>query len=167
MAEIMVYMAQLTLQDRAKKVTTWEMRVSTADGQAWVAGANQAARDATDVGVLLDHVFDVVGSSQYLSKGVEARAANDAFVPPSGEAEVYNSNKINVSYATTLSGLPRNLQVTIPQRDPSSYELESNGINIVLEDGDEIEALVTALEATALSIYGTAITVTEMTVNDS
>lgn len=167
MAEQMAYYAQLTLGDRAKKITTFEVRVSAADAQAWFAAANEAARDATDVGVLLDAVFAVVGSSQYKAKSVVGRAENDAFVYPSGEGETYNSNKINVSYSTTLGGLPRNLQVTIPQRDPSSYELESNGINIVLNDADEIAALVTALEATALSPYGTAITVTEMTVNDS
>lgn len=167
MAEVMAYTAGLTVGDRAKKFSTFAMRISTANGQSWVAAANQAARDATNAGLLLDAVFDVVGSSQYYSKQIEAHAMNDAFVYPSGEGEVYNSNKINVSYATTLGGLPRNLQVTIPQRDPSSYELESNGLNLVLEDGDEIEALVTVLESVALSPYGTAITVTEMTVNDS
>lgn len=167
MAEVMAYFAQLTLGDRAKKVTTWEMRVSAANAQAWFAAANQAARDATDAGSLLDAVFDVVGSSQYISKNVVGKAMNDAYVWPTGEAEVYNSNKINVSYSTTLGGLPQNLQVTIPQRDPSSYELESNGINIVLTDGDEIELLVGELESTALSKYGTAIVVQEMTVNDS
>lgn len=167
MAEVMVPVGQLTLGDRAKKVTTWEMRVSNADAQAWAAAANQAGRDATDVGLLLDAVFDIVGSSQYISKNVAFKAVNDAHVWPTGESEVYNSNKINISYSTTNGGIPRNLQVTVPQRDPSSYELESNGINIVLVDGDEIEALVTQLEATALSPYGTAIVVQEMTVNDS
>jgi len=167
MAEQMYYEGQLTLGDRAKKFATFAMRVIAADAQAWFAAANQAGRDATDVGLLLDAVFDVVGSAQYFSKNVVGKAMNDAFVFPSGEGETYNSNKINVSYSTTNGGLPRNLQVTIPQRDPSSYELESNGINIVLDDGDEIANLVTQLETTGLSPYGTAITVTEMTVNDS
>lgn len=167
MAEVMAYFAQLTVGDRAKKMSTWEMRVAAADAQAWIAAANTAARDATDAGLLIDSVFDVVGSSQYFSKNIVARAMNDAFIFPSGEAEVYNSNKINVSYSTFNAGLPRNLQVTIPQREASSYELESNGINIVLDDTDEIANLVTQMNATALSPYGTAITVTEMTVNDS
>lgn len=166
MAEVMYYGAQLAVGDRAKKIAVWEMRVSEADGKAWIAAANTAGRDATDVGLLLDAVFDVVMSSQYQYKGVHAKAMNDAFVYPSGEAEAYNSNKINVSYSTFNAGLPRNLQVTIPQREASSYELESNGINIVLDDTDEIANLVTQLEATALSPYGTAISVTEMTVND-
>lgn len=167
MAEVMAYYAQLTLGDRAKKMTTFEARVITADAQAWIAAANTAARDATDVGLLLDAVFDVVGSAQYFSKNVVGKAMNDAFVFPSGEGETYNSNKLNVSYSTTSGGLPRNLQVTIPQRDASSYELESNGINIVLDDADEIANLVTQLEATMLSPYASAIDVTEITVNDS
>ena len=157
MAEVMAYYGQLTVGDRAKKFATFEARVSAADAQAWFAAANTAARDATQVGVLLDAVFDVVGSSQYFSKNVVGKAVNDAFVYPSGESEVYNSNKINVSYTTNNAGFPRNLQVTIPQRDPSSYELESNGINIVLEDGDEIEILVSELEDTMLSVYGHAL----------
>lgn len=166
MAEVMYYEAQLAVGDRAKKIAIWAMRVGGADAQAWVAAANTAARDATDVGLLIDAVYDVVGSSQPQYRGVHAKAMNDAFIYPSGEAEVYNSNKINISYSTFNAGLPRNLQITIPQRDPSSYELESNGINIVLDDTDEIANLVTQLEATALSPYGTAINVTEMTVND-
>jgi len=167
MAEVMAYYAQLTLGDRAKKFTTFEVRVAAGDAQSWFAAANEGARDATAVGVLLAAVFAVVGSAEYYSKNVVGKAMNDAFVFPSGEGETYNSNKLNISYSTTLGGLPRNLQVTIPQRDASSYELESNGINVVLADADEIAALVTAFEATALSPYGTAVEITEITVNDS
>lgn len=167
MAETMLYEAQLAVGDRAHKIAVFSARISTANGQAWVAAANEAARDATNAGLLIDSVYDLLLSSQQQYKGVHAKAMNDAFVYPSGESEVYNSNKLNVSYSTTLSGLPRNLQVTIPQRDPASYEIESNGINVVMEDGDEVENFVVNFELTALSPYGTAVVVQEITVNDS
>jgi len=166
MAETMVPIASVTVGDRAKKLSSFGMRVSVANAQAWAAAANQAGRDATAVGLLLDAAFDLMGSSQYFSKNVELSARNDAFVYPSGEGETYNSNKLNVSYSTLLGGLPRNLQVTVPQRLDTRYELESNGINVVLEDGGNMEAFITQLEATGLSLYGTAVTVTEVTVND-
>lgn len=167
MAETMYYAVELAVGDRAKKIAVFEMRVSTANGQAWVAAANEAARDATNAGLLIDAVFDLLLASQQKYKAVVARAMNDAFVYPSGEVEAYNSNKLNVSYGTTSGGLPRNLQITIPQRDPASYELETNGINVVMEDGDEVENLVVNMELTGLSPYGTAVSITEITVNDS
>ena len=166
MAEVVAPYAQLAVTDRQKRTAVFEMRVSTLDAQAWVAAANQAGRDATDVGLLLDAVFDVQMPSQYLYKGIHYKALNDAHVHPSGEAEAYNSNKIEVSYTTTNGGVPTTRGVTIAQREPSSYELESNGLNIVLADSDEIANLVTQLNATGLSLYGTAIVVQEMTVND-
>lgn len=167
MAEVPVYYAKVTVGDSAKKMSTVSLRVDETDAKAWFAAADTAARAATKVGLLQAAVFDLVMSSQQYSFAVEGEMINDAFVYPSLESNAFNSNKLNVSYKTTLGGLPRNLEFTIPQREPSSFQMESNGINIVLTDGGDVQDLVAQVLDTMLSSYGTAVTaVNEITVND-
>lgn len=166
MAEVPVYELFVTVGDSAKKFATVSLRVDATDGKAYVAAADKAARDITKVGILQLAIFSLTMSAQYYAFGLKSSFINDAFVYPAAETESFNSNKLNISYATLLGGLPRNLQFTIPQRNPSTYEMESNGINVVLADADDVAALVAAIADTMLSIYGTAATVSEITVND-
>lgn len=167
MAEVPVYTAYVTVGDSAKKMSSVEARVSAVDAKAWIAAADQTARDATAVGTLLSAFFTLMMSSQYYAKGVRSEMVNDAFVYPTPDAEAYNSNKLKISYKTSLNGLPRNLEFTIPQREASSYTLESNGINVSLTAQTDIPDLIVQILATMDSLYGTAITaVNEITVND-
>jgi len=168
MAEVPQYEAFVTVGDQAKKFATVSLRVDATDGKAYVAAADTATRASSKVGLLLAAVFNLVRSSEQYAFGVKASFINDAFVYPGIETDTYNSNKLNVSITTSVGGLPRQLQFTIPQRQESGYEMESNGINVVLEDGGDVEDLVTQIIDTMLSIYGTAVTaVPEITVNDA
>lgn len=166
MAEVPTYYATVTVGDSAKKLTTVRLRVDATDGKAYVAAADKTARDATKVGLLQLAVFDLMKSSQYQSFGLDTVMVNDAFAYPDENSDTYNSDKLNVFYSTTVGGLPRNLQFTIPQREPSSFDLESNGINVDLSALD-VPDLITQILDTMLSTYGTAVTaVPEITVND-
>lgn len=168
MAEVAVYKAYVVVGDSAKRLGRVELQVSETDGKAFVAAADTAARSATKVGLLLSSVSNLTldNPNAIQARGVDSSFVNDGFAYPATTLDAYLSNKLNVSYATTLGGLPRNLQFTIPMRDPAEYSLESNGINVVLEDGADIEDLVTQIADTMLSLYGSACTVTEITVND-
>jgi len=169
MAEIPVYTAEVTVADQTTPggFATVSLRVSEVDGQAWVAAANTAARAATKVGLLQAAVFNLMRSSQQKSFGVHAVMVNDAWVRPAITTDTYNSNKLNVSVLTSVGGIPRQNQFTIPQRQESGYALESNGINVVLDDAGDVAALIVEILDTMLSSYGTAITsVPEITVND-
>lgn len=168
MAEVPTYYAQVTVGDQAKKFSTVSLRVDATDAKAWVAAADTAARAATKVGLLQAAVFNLLRSSQQKSFAVLSEMVNDAFVFPAITTDTFNSNKLNVTYLTSVGGLPRQLQFTIPQRQESGYSLESNGINVDLEDGTDIPDLITQVIDTMLSSYGTAVTaVPEITVNDA
>lgn len=167
MAEVPVYMAKVTVGDSKKKHSTVALRVDATDAKAWFAAADTAARAATKVGLLQAAVFSLMGSSQQYSFAVEGEMVNDAHVYPSAESNTFNSNKLLVSIKTTNAGVPRNLTFSIPQREPSSFLMESNGENVVLDDAGDVADLVTQILDTMLSSYGTAVTaVNEITVND-
>lgn len=167
MAEVPVYMAKVTVGDSAKKFSTVSLRVDATDAKAWFAAADTAARAATKVGLLQAAVFNLMMSSQQYSFAVEGEMVNDAHVFPSLESNSFNSNKLNVSIRTTNAGLPRDLTFTIPQREPTSFEMESDGVTVVLDDADEIADLVTQIIDTMLSSYATAVTaVNKITLND-
>lgn len=167
MAEVATYYATVTVADQAEKFSTVRLRVDATDGKAYVAAADKAARDATKVGLLQLAVFSLMKSSQYYSFGLDSVMVNDAFVYPAITTDTFNSDKLNISYRTSVGGLPRNLDFSIPQREPTSFEFESNGVNVVLADGGDVEDLVTQIIDTMLSTYGTAVTaVNEVTVND-
>jgi hypothetical protein len=167
MAEVPVYTAKVTVGDSAKKFSTVGLRVDATDAKAWFAAADTAARAATKVGLLQAAIFNVMLSSQQYSFAVEGEMVNDAHVFPSLESNAFNSNKLNVSYRTTNAGLPRDLTFTIPQREPTSFEMESDGITVVLDDADEVADLVAQIIDTMVSSYGTAVTaVNKITLND-
>jgi hypothetical protein len=167
MAEVPVYVAKVTVGDSAKKFSTVSLRVDATDAKAWFAAADTAARAATKVGLLQAAVFNLMLSSQQYSFAVEGEMVNDAHVFPSLESNAFNSNKLNVSIRTTNAGLPRDLTFTIPQREPTSFEMESDGVTVVLDDADEVADLVTQIIDTMLSSYATAVTaVNKITLND-
>lgn len=168
MAEVALYRAYVTVGDQTQQLGRVSLYVSETDGKAFVAAADTAARSATKVGLMLASISNLFKGNPNTNKsrGVDAEYVNDAFAFPAVTTDSHLNNKLNVFYATTLNGLPRNLSFGIPMRDELEYEFESNGVNVVLDDGADIADLVTQLEDTMLSLYGTAVTITEVTVND-
>lgn len=169
MAEVMVYIAEVQVGDSAKHKASASVFVGATDAKAWFAAADKAARDASKVGLLLDATLDMMeadGTTGYKSKGVSARAINDAFAFPSKDADIYNSNKWKVTYTTTNAGIPATESIYIPQHT-TGQAMESNGVNADISTGDA-SAYITQLLDTGISSFQTAIlTVTEILVNDS
>jgi len=134
----------------------------------WFAAANTAARDATDVGILLADTILMLkadGTTGWKSKTVKGQMINDAFVFPGKDADVYNSNRWKVTYSTTKAGVPVVESIYLPQRT-DGQTMESNGVNADLTASDAA-VFVPAFESTALSSFGTAvIAVLEIVVND-
>ena len=168
MAEVASCRAFVTVGDQAEQMGRVSCYVSEVDAKAFNAAADTAARSATNVGLLLASISNVFKGNPNTNKsrGVEQEYVNDAFAFPAVTTDSHLGNKLNIHYSTTLNGLPRNLSMSIPMRDELEYGFESNGINVILNDGADIQDLVTQLEATALSLYGTAIVVKSITVND-
>jgi len=171
MASVPAYYAVLSVSDSQQRVTNVELRVDATDGKAYVAAADDATRAASKVGLLLDAIFDVINSSLggvgTKFTGVYTRILNGSWSAFTPDAEVFNSNKLNVSMTTTNAGMPAKVSFSIPQRNPAAYDMESNGLNLDLVDDPETANLVAQINDTVLSVYGTAVSVVEITVNDS
>jgi len=159
MAEVPIAIASVQVGDDAKLLASASFRVSIADAQAYANAANAAARLLTNVGILLDAALDVtrVVGNQWKRWCVEFQYLNDAFAFPDGTGGIYNSNKWKVTFKTTNAGIPAVDTIYIPQYLITGVVMESDGISALLTD-PPVSALVTALVATALSKYSTAIT---------
>lgn len=168
MAIVPVFHASVQVGDSAKHYASASVRVSETDAKAYIAAADQAARDATKVGLLLDGLIDMqeaAGSQHYKYWGLQAQYINDAFAFPAADADVYNSNRLKVTGTTLNNGIPAEDSFYIPARN-DALDMESNGVNIDL-NGTEAANLITQVLDTALSKYGTAFSsVIEITVND-
>jgi len=170
MAIVERFIARVQIGGSNGRLASGSQIVGATDARAYIAAANQAARDATKVGLLLDGLIDMTeaeGSNYYKEWGLDSAFINDAFVYPAPDADIYASNKFKVTYTTTNAGLPVIESVYIPFR-ATDVEMESDGIHVVLEDAGKAENYCTQLVDTGLSTYGTAIiAVQSITVNDA
>jgi len=160
MAIVEQFIASIQVGDSASKFASGSVRVSPTDARAYLAAADQTARDATKVGLLLDGMIDVTraaGTNGYKKWSVEANFINDAFVYPAADAGIYNSNKWKVTGATTNAGLPAVDTFYIPEYLVTGVEMESDGISADLDE-EPVANLVVQILDTALSKYGTAFT---------
>jgi len=172
MADVPFYEAYIVVYDSAQKAGRVGLRVDATDGKAYVAAADDAARAATKVGLLLASVGALMldHPAVMYKSGVDSGFLNDEFVQPPASDQNYRSNKLKVDYATTNNGAPATGSFSIPMRDPAEYGVESNGINVTIGAGAtaEITDLLTQVVDTLQSKYGTAVSaVAEITVNDS
>jgi len=160
MAIVEQFLASLQVGDSATKLGSGSVRVSAVDARAYLAAADQTARDATKVGLLLDSFIDVTraaATQTYRKYSVEANFINDAFVYPAEDAGVYISNKWKVTGTTTNNGLPAVDSFYIPEYAVTGIGMESDGISADLGDTEMANLVVQVLD-TALSKYGTAFT---------
>lgn len=172
MAEVAYFTAYTTIGDSAKKLTRVDMRVDSVDAKAYVAALDEAARALTKVGLLLGSIEEMqlpVDAPAIYARGLDYGFREVPFAFPLFTAGIYRSNKLKVDIATTNAGLPATNFFTIPAYDEAEITYESNGINVVLSGlgvTAEVTNLITQITDTWLSIYGTAGTVIEITVND-
>lgn len=160
MAIVEQFIASLQVGDSAKKFGSGSVRVSAVDARAYLAAADQTARDATKVGLLLDSFIDVsraAASNFYKKYSVESNFINDTFVFPATGDAIYISNKWKVTGSTTNGGLPVVDSFYIPEYLVTGVVMESDGISADLTD-EPMANLVVQILDTGLSKYGTAFT---------
>jgi hypothetical protein len=168
MAIVEQFFASVQVADSKGKFASASVRVGAVDARAYVAAADQSARDATKVGLLLDAMLDsmvAAGSQAYKKWSLQSDFVNNAFAAPAVDDNTYNKNAYIVTCLTTNAGIPAYDSFTIPQRN-EAWLMESNGENVDLTDTEPAN-LRTQLIDTGLSKFLTAITdVVEITVND-
>lgn len=167
MAIVEKFIASVEVGDSASKLRSASIRVAPADARAYVAAANQAARAATDVGVLLAAALDITevqATDHYKKWSMQCDFVNDAFTYFPNTDHVFNSNALKVTYSTTNNGVPAKESIYIPMRYSG---LVYDGVTLDMNDGAELEAFCDALVAQGLSTYGSAILdVLSVTAND-
>ena len=160
MAIVEVGIATVQVGDSAKKFASASFYVTPANARLYLAAANQAARDATDVGVLLLAALNIsraTATQQYKKWTCGLEFINDAFVFPGIDDAIYNSNKWKVTGNTTNAGIPSVDTVYVPEYLVTGVEMESDGISADLDEAP-VSAFVTAFLATARSKFHTAFT---------
>lgn len=159
MAYVAKYIAGVTSGDSAKQKRAVAIAVTEAKAKLWFAAADQTAREATDVGLLLKALNDAQesdGDNSLYSYYVTGEYFNDAYAPPAFDADIYNSNRIKLTYNTTNGGIPVTESIYITQRAASlPMNPDGKSYNIAASPFPNME---TQLIATGRSSYGTAIT---------
>jgi len=171
MAIVEKFIASLQIGASNQKLGSVSQRVAPVDARAYIAAADQTARDATKVGLLLDSLIDITiaaGTNIYKKWSLESEFLNDAFAFAPKDGDVYKSQGLKVTYQTTNAGIPTVESVYVWFRR-TDYVMDSDGVSVVIDGGDNvaIENYIAQLVDTGLSSFGTAITaVHSITVND-
>lgn len=164
--------AGVTVGTSSQRTISNAQRVSMTDAKAYWAAADQTARDATKVGLLLDSLIDMTkaaGTNTYKGYYCHGEYLNDGFVYPPANGDVYGSNKLKVTYQTTNDGFPV-IESTYIAAYETDIEMESDGVTVNIGTGAsvDVENYIAQLLDTGVSSFGTAITsVISITTNDS
>lgn len=171
MAIVEVYTASLQIGGSNGRLGSCSQRVGATDARAYVAAADQSARDATKVGLLLDSLIDITlaeGTNIYKRYALECSYVNDQFAYAPKDGDVYKSQALKVTYTTTSGGLPVTESNYVYFRR-TDYVMESDGVTVNITDGvnTDVENYITQLVDTGISSFNTPITaVLSITVND-
>lgn len=172
MAIVERYIAGLQIGGSNQRLGSTAIRVGATDAKAYMAAADQTAREATKVGLLLDSLIDITmakATNIYKEYYLNSSFINDAFAYAPKDGDVYKSQALKVTYTTTNGGLPVTESDYVYFRR-TDYVMESDGVTVQITGGanTDIENFITQLLDTGISSFNTAITaVLSITVNEN
>jgi len=152
--------ATASVLDAAGKQASASFNISVADAEAWVAAADQTARNATNAGKLLRTALNITratGTDAEKTYEVSKIVINDAAAAPASDSGIYNSNKWKVTGRTLNGVLPAIDTVYVPQYLITGVVMESDGISALLSD-PPVSLFIVEFLATALSKFYTPFT---------
>lgn len=159
MAEVSRYLLSITAIDGVNRTSVIQYYVSAADGKAYVAAADAAARAASNVGLLILAV-DGMTEMELIQWSLAAEFAQDS--PGPMPDTILRGNKLSF----TLRSGGRNLTSTIPGRDPASYTQAVDSLNVDLTAPPAMATFITAVNATVKDNFGNAVVATRGKVDD-
>lgn len=121
--------AYVRIGDSRQRTTEFRVRVTSTDANAYYGALTQPLKDLTDVGKLLLAVEGLT-SGTMMGKGIVLETVDDAAVFPGQDSDVYNFDKLAVSYKAGLY----KYQITIPSRNGAAYTLASDGVTVITTD---------------------------------
>jgi len=149
----------VSILDGVGRTSVWQAYITLAEAQAYVAAANQAARDATAVGVLVAKLTAII---------------NGAIAATSVCLSVVNTAPGNVA-DTVLRGDKwefffqadgRNYVFTVPTRDDAAMTQSPNSLGIALDDPTAMADFVSQYNTVARSINGGAVEIVKAVIVD-
>ena len=153
MAEIARYILSITVIDGVNRESVIQYYVKSADAKAYMAAADTAARNATNLGVLNNDVeaLTLAGTMKWAISGEflqdDPRPIAD---------DVLRANKLLFHLASGGRGLIS----TIPARNPAAYTQDADSLSIGLAAGDDVNTWVTQVNAYVVDAFGNSVVVT-------
>lgn len=159
MAEVARYLLSITAIDGVNRTSVIQYYVSAADGKAYVAAVDAAARALTQVGVLIQAV-DGITEMELIQWALTAEFAQDS--PGPLPDTILRGNKLSF----TLRAGGRNITTTIPGRDPSAFVQAVDSLSIDLTTPAAMATFVSEVNDTVVDNFGNAVVVTKGKVDD-
>jgi hypothetical protein len=157
--QISYLMSNTNPKTHRQKISTIEWRIPKVAVTNYNAAADDAARAATAVGVLVA-ATDALTLGVRKSVVVGSRYVDSAALPPDPDQFVFPFDKFGIGFAAD----GENYVTSIPARKDSVVTIGDDGVTVTLADGGEVEDWVTAFENLVLSEELAAVTVTRMTI---
>lgn len=133
--------------------------VTMAALRAWVAAANQGARDATLIGTLRTK-YMIMTEAAEVDTTVSMEVYDNAFVQPA--ETVLRGNKLEFK----VIGGGQNRDFEVPARDTGSYTDQTDTLNVPVTEPVEMTDFVAAYAAVVVDAFGNARTITAAKIID-
>lgn len=159
MAEFIRAVVSITTMDGVLRPSVTSYYVALADAQAYWAAADDAARAATDVGLLISRYLAMTDAA-FVSSNVGFEAINDPVTNP-GDT-VLRGNKL--SFSARSGG--RGLVTTIPARKTGTFTQSTDSLQISLTTPAAMAFFVTAVNNTVKDAFGNDVTLVAGSVVD-
>jgi len=163
MATVIRHVVTASFYDSRAKTAVVSFFISAANAAAYIAAADDSARAATQVGLLIAAIAALTIDNGPVKVSINTEYLNSTAIPPVDNA-AYNFDK----FATTLKdeSVVRNLTYTIPGRAMEAVALAPDGVTVIIDSGagatTQTTNYIDALIATALSDTGGALIPTRM-----
>lgn len=139
----------IRIGDSRKRTTEFRVRVTSGEANAYYGALTQPLKDATALGLFFLSV-EALTAGTMMGKGVVLETVDDAAVFPDQDSDIYNFDKLAVSYKAGLY----NYQITIPSRKGSAYTLAADGVTVITTAPGwtaEINAFITRFNGIVLA----------------
>lgn len=155
------YMSDWNPKSKTNKVSSISLRVTSAAVTAYNGAADDAARAATTIGVLITAYLNLTkGVLKSVSAGFEY---DQNLAPPANTVGAYEFDKFLVSARDTSTNVAT--KSSIPARDLTNVTLGDDAVTVVLADGADVADFVSAYNAIVLSEDENAVAIQRMIVS--
>ncbi len=149
------WMSEVNPKSKTNKVSSITLNVTAASVTAYNGAADDAARDATAIGTLINTYTALTLGT--LKDVTAAFVYDQNALPPDVDAFAFEFDKFLIQSRDNVNTEAN--KSSIPARDDEDISIESDGVTVQLADDGDVAAFVTAYEAVVLSQDGNPLTI--------